>query len=225
MSEAQWWDEAMVEEIGWWRKVLMGGARENYDPVEAAKPRPFPARLAELLPGDPPWRVLDVGSGPVSVLGLDARVALTQADPLAAEYLELLQEIDLDPPGVLVAANGERLTETFGRKAFDMVYSHNALDHTENPLVMLRQMLEVVRPGCWVVAETYRNEGHGNRYHGLHRWNFDLVDGRAVLWNAAGERWDVRNEIECAEWVVDMRASLVGAGGPACVRMRGRRSG
>ena len=215
----------MVEELEYWRSVLTGEAKDIYKLREAAEERPYPPRFLEMLPDRPPWWVLDVGSGPVSVLGRDPRAELVQADPLAAEYAAMLEAVGIGPPGRLVAVEGERLVEEFGPESFDLVYSRNALDHTADPLEVLRQMCSVVRRGCWVVAETYINEGAGSGYAGLHRWNFDVKkDGRAILWNRDGS-WDVQNEVgHCLDdWTVEKGASLCGRGGASCVIMRGQR--
>ncbi len=220
-------DKAIAEEVGFWRSVLASAVQSADDSRRKAEARTFPPALEALLPGGPPWRVVDVGSGPVSVLGRDPRVEIIQADPLAAEYAGLLKEAGLEAPGTLMAVAGEDLCDglsaVFGAAAFDLAYSCNALDHTVDPLGVLRQMLAVVRPGYWIVAETYVNEGAGNEYRGLHQWNFCLEGGRAVLWNRAGQRWDVRDALDCTEWGASCGPSLSGLVRPPAITMKGRR--
>ena len=48
-------------------------------------------------------------------------------------------------------------------------------------------MLAVVKPGGFVVTRHVRAEGVHQAYSGFHQWNFDLEDGRSVLWNKAGK--------------------------------------
>jgi len=64
----------------------------------------------------------------------------------------------------------------------------NALDHAVDPLLGIRQMLEVTRPGGWVLLRHARNEGVPGQFRvGLHQWAFDVVQGsssaRFVIWN------------------------------------------
>jgi len=44
-----------------------------------------------------------------------------------------------------------------------------------------------VRTGGIVLLRHKRNEGESARYGGLHQWNFDVVDGRLLVWNNAVE--------------------------------------
>ena len=60
--------------------------------------------------------------------------------PRAAFGRQIGLEITSEPPGE-------------GRQ-FDMVYSCHVLEHVPNPLATLRRMLQWVKPGGWVVAQT-----------------------------------------------------------------------
>jgi 2-polyprenyl-3-methyl-5-hydroxy-6-metoxy-1,4-benzoquinol methylase len=77
--------------------------------------------------------------------------------------------------------------ERFGHGRFDIAYAANSLDHSAEPLRIIANMVEVVRPGGVVLLRHKRNEGESARYGGLHQWNFDAADGRLRLWNDAAE--------------------------------------
>jgi len=60
----------------------------------------------------------------------------------------------------------------------------NALDHTFDPWRALRQMIEVSKPGGFVLLRHARNEAVRENYLGLHQWNLDASpDGDFIIWN------------------------------------------
>jgi hypothetical protein len=52
-----------------------------------------------------------------------------------------------------------------------------------------RQMVAVVRPGGGVLLQHYPSEAETENYTGLHRWNFDWVDGDCLLWQPGTKWW------------------------------------
>ena len=130
-------------------------------------------------------RILDVGSGPLTILGKrwgDRTLEITATDPLAEQYAMLFERVGTTPPVRPVHSVAERLTETFAESSFDLVYARNCLDHGYDPLEAIRQMLKVAKPGCVVLFEHAINEGEHEGYGGLHQWNFCVRDGRFVIW-------------------------------------------
>lgn len=121
-------------------------------------------------------RVLDVVSGPLTHIGTVSgrwRVEVTCVDPLADEYSALCEEFGLARRGVhYVAGEAETLAERFPGNHFHLVYCRNALDHSRDPLLGIRQMVKVLKAGgcCWLNHST--DEGEKQHYRGLHRWNF-----------------------------------------------------
>jgi SAM-dependent methyltransferase len=86
----------------------------------------------------------------------------------------LLARLGLVPPIRTIPGHGEKLLEKFRPDQFDLVYSSNALDHSYDPLLAIRQMLTAVKPGGYVYLWHFANEGLHESYHGLHQWNFDI---------------------------------------------------
>lgn len=130
--------------------------------------------------------ILDVGAGPASSLGTmhpEKQIVLTAVDPLASEYAVLLEEAGLEAPVPTLPVAGERLRAEFGPASFDFVYARNSLDHAADPALVVEQMLEVVRPGGFVILRHYESEGEAGSYRNLEQWNFRVVDGRLHIWS------------------------------------------
>jgi SAM-dependent methyltransferase len=130
--------------------------------------------------------ILDVGAGPLTRLGKrwpDHVVHLTAVDPLADEYNRILDECGIVPVVRTQAGEVERLRESFDADQFDLIYMRNALDHSYDPLLGIRQMLSVVKPGGWVYLDHAINEGKNEGYRGMHQWNFTEEKGEYIIWN------------------------------------------
>ncbi len=138
--------------------------------------------------------VLDVGAGPVTLLGhasppgLDVRIVAT--DPLAHAYAALFDRLGMQRPNPPAFAPAEYLSAFFAPSSFDIVHCSNALDHAFDPLEGFIEMLRVVRVGGMVVMDHGRNEAEAERYTGFHQHNFDVEDGRFIIWKP-GQRVDV----------------------------------
>ncbi len=133
--------------------------------------------------------ILDVGAGPLTWLGYrypGKTLTIVPVDPLADEYDRLLREASLEPPIRTIRVAGEGILEHFGAASFDIAYATNALDHSADPFTIIRTW-SARPPGGVVILRHKRNEGASARYSGLHAWNFDVVDGRLVLWNEANQ--------------------------------------
>lgn len=147
-------------------------------------------QAASLLPTNVPAgeiKILDVGSGPLSGLGVThkgERLDVIAADPLAKAYQRMYQEFNVIPPIPVKLAFAEDLTVFFQKSEFDLVVCQNALDHTFDPWRALRQMIEVSKPGGFVLLRHARNEAENQKYSGLHQWNLDASpDGDFIIWN------------------------------------------
>ena len=157
--------------------------------------------------------VLDVGAGPLTGFGHKLRTPrthnhpaaslhVTAVDPLGKTYDELLRKHGVAPPVRTQTVMGERLEHAFGHNKFDLAFSVNALDHSMDPLRVLRQMIRVVKPGRNVYVQTYANEAHMGHYRGFHKWNFGYVceagnaqDCRYTLWARGRSQIDVGSEL------------------------------
>jgi SAM-dependent methyltransferase len=135
-------------------------------------------------------RILDVGCGPLSVLGKRASfpIELVGVDPLADDYKALLARAGLEPPHRSVAGMGETLDELFEPESFDFIYSRNALDHCENPMRVISNMMRLARAGAKILILVNQNEAENAAYSGFHRWNFDKLSNFVVVWNGGSAR-------------------------------------
>jgi len=148
----------------------------------------FQPHLATLLAGarGPRVRVLDVGAGPLTILGkvLEAfDLEITAIDPLAEAYGSLLAKYNVVAPIPTIPCEAEDLLSRFEENSFDLVHARNCLDHSYDPVRAFRQMIAVLKHGHWVHAEHRINEGCSGAYQGLHQWNFDIKNDHFIIWN------------------------------------------
>ena len=180
------------DEVEYWKSVIS----ENLSSLSAPKGElnarlDLNKELAKELKvelGDGLFRdlnILDVGCGPLSVVGQrngDFKVTLTGVDPLADEYQAMLAEVGVLPPFALVKGLGEEVGELFAEDSFDIVYSRNALDHSQDPIAAIRSMIKVAKPGATIWINVNRNEGINAGYNGLHSWNFEVSNEQVFIW-------------------------------------------
>jgi SAM-dependent methyltransferase len=207
--ESTFWDD--------WLATHAFGDEEQYlariDPNAPISDRILVDRL-EAIPSRT-VRILDVGAGPLTTIGKTypgKTLAITAIDPLAEDYDALLVRAGVTPPVRTESAHGELLLESFEHSSFDIAHAANALDHCYDPMLVIRNMLEVVKPGRYVVLLHHRNEAEAKDYLGLHQWNFDVRARRLVLWNRERAH-DVGGELGDAAEV----AAAIEGGDVVCV--------
>jgi SAM-dependent methyltransferase len=152
-------------------------------------------RLSEL--GDD-VSILDVGAGPLTILGKrypGKTLRITPVDALAHEYDELLARFRVAPPVRTGFCPGEQLLERFRPGDFDIAYARNSVDHSYDAAAVVHNMVAVVRPGGYVLLRHVRREGEHMKYSGFHQWNLDVENGHLVLWNRV-RRHDLTSELE-----------------------------
>jgi len=188
------WKAGVPSEIEWWEHWLAAAKSQTEleywkDYEERLNPeQPLQEFVIEHLDASPASTVsiLDVGAGPLTILGKrwdGHEVHITAVDPLADKYEPLVAELGTTPPVRTRTGEVERLTEYFPADCFDLVYMQNALDHSYDPLLGIRQMLRVVKPGCCVLLRHFVDEGEHGGYGGFHQWNLRAQNGRFVIWN------------------------------------------
>jgi SAM-dependent methyltransferase len=183
------WDQNLPAELQFWDWALKDGAR-NWDQGEwrnCSDPNlELQPELKALIPAPvgAVVRILDVGSGPLTRVGKrwDGRdIQVVPVDPLANKYNRLLAIHQIKPIVAPVFAHGEKLLDQFAPNSFDLAYASNSLDHSYDPVLVIRQMLGVVKPGHYVYLWHVANEGARECYAGLHQWNFDIRKGEFVV--------------------------------------------
>jgi SAM-dependent methyltransferase len=130
--------------------------------------------------------ILDVGAGPLTVLGKrwgNRVIRITAVDALADRYDQILRASSITPLVRTQLCQTENLLERFEPDYFDFVHALNTLDHHYDPLRALGQMISVVKPGKCIYFKHRTDEAERAGHSGLHQWNFSLEDGKAFLWN------------------------------------------
>lgn len=119
-----------------------------------------------------PTSILDVGSGPVSIL-YGTLVDVVTCDPLTEVYQSLVdfKALGLNPPEPYAA---EDLPAEWSNR-FDLVHCSNALDHTVDAFEAYSQLFRCVKPGGHLIVQGFTNEATFERQQGFHQWNIDLV--------------------------------------------------
>jgi SAM-dependent methyltransferase len=108
--------------------------------------------LPHLRPGH---RLLDVGSGPGTItVDLAARIAPGRVTALetSAEVLELTRATAERVGADLVLTVGDVHELPFEDDTFNVVHAHQVLQHVADPVLALREMHRVCRPGGLVAA-------------------------------------------------------------------------
>ena len=177
------WRLGLPHEIAFWDKWFeTRGLEWPDDYARRLDPdTPLQGYVTSLLePGAQRLRLLDVGAGPLTILGKkwgNRAIEITAVDPLAAEYDRLLAKHGVTPVVRTRAAFAEHLLDVFAPNSFDLAHASNCLDHSVDAVAAIRQMFHVVKPGCYLVLKHAVNEGRNEDYQGLHQWDFWNADG------------------------------------------------
>jgi SAM-dependent methyltransferase len=184
------WSEGFRYEVDFWREwfATKGLSWPDDYAMRFDTALPLEPGLAELVAGSsrPDVRILDVGSGPASNVGKTMQggeVHLRACDPLAHQYAELWEEFGAYPPVRTEFAVVEELSSFFEPSTFDIAHCRNALDHSFDPLRGIVEMLKIVRVGGWVVLRHHPNEAERESYAGFHQYNFEIRNGKFVIWS------------------------------------------
>jgi SAM-dependent methyltransferase len=156
--------------------------------------------------------ILDVGSGPLTKLGKvhpPKRLSIAPVDQLADEYNQLIDSFGVDPPIRTQSCDAEKLTGHFRDRRFDIVHAENSMDHSQDALAAIREMVAMTRPGGFTLLLHAEHEGKNNRYSGLHQWDFLCENGHFIVAGPGpdGPRHDISElysrqaDVEC--WLHD----------------------
>jgi SAM-dependent methyltransferase len=209
------WEGSLDEEVDFWKQYIeTGGWKWPGDFTYRLDPESLLQDfITEPLEHDVGTRVrlLDCGAGPLTLVGKrwpGHDLEVVAVDALAEHYDKLLAESNVTPPVRTQHCDTEKLTEMFEPDSFDIVYARNSLDHHYEPLVAIRQMLTVTKPGGAVFMQHAANEAERELYSGMHQWNFDWVDDDAVIWRP-GKRWSMREEFSGQATVTGSRVGIM----------------
>ena len=193
------WESGKQHEIDFWTEWFETGGlqwKEEYK-NRLDENLPFPEFLIEYLPDRPEITVLDVGAGPLTLLGKvlpGRKLTITAVDALADIYDKIMERCHIVPLVRTQYCEAERLSEKFPAGSFDLVYMQNALDHSYDPMEGIKQMLHVVKNDCCVFLSHATNEAERENYSGFHQWNFCMEGDKFIIWNKDA-RIDVASEL------------------------------
>jgi SAM-dependent methyltransferase len=182
------WLDGIDYEINFWSEWMKtGGGQWSADFTGRQDPnRPVDPALFEDMDTSQTQKVLDVGAGPATFFGyrLNGKpIELSACDPLAPQYAAMAEQNGVTWPVVTASGFAEDLSAFYPRSHFDMVVCRNALDHSFDPIRGMEEMLLVVKNSGRVNLIHYANEAEEGNYVGFHQWNFDVVEGRPIVWN------------------------------------------
>lgn len=132
----------------------------------------------------PNERVLDVGSGVVSILnGLPHKI--TALDPLGDEYAKIF---DYDKYEICQPLPYTAEEQPF-KNCFKVVHMSNAIDHSVDPVIAYESLMEAVRPDGFLIIQGFFNEGTHEGWKGMHQWNI-YVEGKCLMLESKkGDKW------------------------------------
>jgi len=125
-------------------------------------------------------KVLDAGAGPLSTMGThcgETPVELIPVDVLAPMYDALLAKLSIEPRVRTQYAPMEEVATRYAPNFFDLVTTFNALDHAQDPVEAVNQMVRVVKPGHYLNIFVMVNESTYEHGFGMHKWNL-FADAR-----------------------------------------------
>ena len=189
LSYRERWSKRNSHEAGYWTDSLAApDSRERFadrlDPETEIGGASLRRAVEEIAREE--VAILDVGSGPLTSVGKKypgKKIVLTAADALAEDYTNSLAKAGIEPLVPPVPVAGEDLLDYFGPESFDVAFMSNALDHTADPLLVIRNLLGVTKGDGRVALRHMKNEGERNSYFGIHIWNIECRDDRFVIWN------------------------------------------
>ena len=192
LARLRWHPGFRSEERFWGKELTLTGdfaecVAATLDPDRMH--RVFPNHLSPYIEGlreqfGPGLRALDVGCGPASLLSLghlQGTFELTGVDPLAEYYRAALARQGKAPVGELRAGYGEGLRALFPPESFHLVFTCNALDHTQSPGRALAEMCAMTAPGGVLVVQGFVREGSANHFHGLHQNDLYLLSNGRLM--------------------------------------------
>ena len=148
-----------------------------------------------------PPKVLDVGSGPLSMFGYAAfhnLIKLTAVDPLADQYQKLIDKYGYRLINYeLRQCFGENLSKIFAKNSFDIVWIHNALDHCQDPRKVFCEMVRVLKPRGYFYYQGWSREGTAERWFGLHQHDIFLAPGCQLMCTSRPRRNSLSGKTRC----------------------------
>lgn len=133
-------------------------------------------------------KCIEVGSGPVSQFYTNyfldkPNISIITIDPLAEFYKAIHKKYFMDYNIECIAGYGETLHEDFPANSFDIVYSRNAIDHSQSPADFVKDLYHILKPGGYLILYGFVREGSNQSWFGLHQWDIEVENDDLLLTN------------------------------------------
>lgn len=141
-------------------------------------------------------KVLDVGSGPLSMLAYGQNnnlISLTCVDPLGKVYMNLLKKYNFQNEYEIIDSPGELISKKFRKSSFDIVWIHNALDHSFSPKQTVIEAEKVLATNGYLMILGWSKEGTAEGFNGLHQNDLFINKGRLWCSNKEGNSEQIDN--------------------------------
>ncbi|NMH16577.1 methyltransferase domain-containing protein [Tepidiphilus baoligensis] len=188
MDRSEWLANIKSEIDFWSRWMETGGLSWPDDFVYRTDPNSEAVGLfrkyLEMVSAYPP-RVLDVGAGPLTILGKKINgqsINLTAVDALA-EFYDQLPFPAGSPIVRTEKCETECLSEKFPENYFDITHAQNTLDHHYNPIAAILEMIKVTKRSGFIITSHAENEATRENWSGLHQWNFFIENNDLIISN------------------------------------------
>lgn len=181
------------------KRINMNTRHEEY-PSGLIDPL-FPL-MEKYFPDETPYKVIELGSGPLSTLGhgVDKGVLDVMAvDPLADEFGMLYKKHKVtDFPIKPVRGSGETLDELFPNESFHLAYVRNALDHTVDIMLSLKNLVRTVKTNGFIILSHIVREGSRENWSEAHQWDLELTSNGLVAFDPNGGEFQLQksNDLE-----------------------------
>lgn len=179
-SEAFFWERAYRE------KYLKNGIAP-YSKI-AEKPKNSIQKALNYIEKNfyPPYRLVDVGCGPTSQFYTNdlrnrSDLEIISVDPLAELYVNLHKKYKTGYDIKCINGYGEKLIDLFPKNHFHIVYSQNAIDHSQDPIKFMDNLCEILMKGGCLVLYGFIKEGSAAKWLGLHQWDIEFENGILLL--------------------------------------------
>ena len=248
MTSTERWDRAQEYEQGFWQSIAEEIARDSVERIDFYRWRAgeLEKRLSRLglewlLDGS--CRILELGSGPIGVIGYLPGRERIAVDPLNRFYSTSEHLTKLRNPAVTyLDSQGEDIPLETG--AYQLVIMENCIDHTQDPEKVMSEIVRLLEPGgvlymtvnarsrlgYWVhrlLARLELDPGHPHTYTArrfeafIRRHGFGMAEFEVGSWWAAWKkdllggplRAKAKGLLFVSEHLVSCVATMPGNGG------------
>jgi len=136
-----------------------------------------------------PLEALDLGCGPISLLRwamINGSMRVSGVDPLLPMYELVLARHGLDMLEGMkfyrtFACTGEEMDDHAPSEEFDIVYTNNALDHTQDPEKVIRNVTQSLKIGGRLIVGVATREGTRQNWDQFHKTDI-WAQGKMLLY-------------------------------------------